>query len=241
VFTEIVSRTIKLLLLVVLLSKPLCLTAQTIRVKGAILDTLNHPLTFTIIANKTTGSAIVNMEGAHFEINALASDTLVFSARGYGMRKFAVKDSLIANQQAYFRIKLLPLHQQLSQVSIIAPKTPDAIRKEIDELELKNTNITKSYDAFNNPITALYEAFNKNERAKRQVAEWEYHNQKKKILKETCRLLMTFEVLSLTNDQLNDFVDYLDLSEDFLKRSTNYELGVAIKSQYIAYKRGMRN
>ena len=52
---------------------------------------------------------------------------------------------------------------------------------------------------------------------------------------------MTFEVLTLTNDQLNDFVDYLDLSEDFLKRSTNYELGVAIKSQYVAYKRGMKN
>ncbi len=212
------------------------LNAQTISVKASVVDSLHRPLSFVIIANKTTGSAQVYMNGAGLQLQAQATDTLVFSARGFGMRKYAVKDSLKGKNTASFKVYLLPLHQQLHEVQIIATKSPDVIRKEIDQLHLENPNTNKHYDAFNNPITALYEAFNKNERAKREVAAMEYHDAKKKILKETCRLLMTYDVMRLNEDQLEAFVNYLDINEEFLKQSTNYELGVAIKMQYLVFK-----
>ncbi len=209
---------------------------EWIKVKAFVMDTLHRPITYVFVANKNTQDAIVDMDGAAVEWTAKISDTLIFSSQSYGMKKFAVRDS-IKNNVCEITVVLKPLSKNLKEVQIIAPKSASEIRTEIQKLHLEATDVYKDVNAFQSPITALYEAFNKNERAKRTVAALEYEENRTRILKDICRLLRSYQVIDPSEKELEAFVHFIPLDESFLKGSTDYEIGLTVKEAFLKFKK----
>lgn len=212
---------------------------EWVKVRAFVMDTLHRPITYVFVANKNTQDAIVDMDGATVEWSAKITDTLIFSSQSYGMLKFAVRDSM-KNNTCIITVVLKPLSKNLNEVQIIAPKNASEIRTEIQKLHLETTDVYQDVNAFQSPITALYEAFNKNERAKRTVAALEYEENRARILKDICRLLRSYQVIDPSEKELDAFVKYLPLDEGFLKGSTDYEIGLTVKEAFKKFKKDFR-
>jgi hypothetical protein len=86
--------------------------------------------------------------------------------------------------------------------------------------------------AFQSPITALYQAFSKKERNKRWIAEQEYKDNKAKIVRELLSLYVAYDILELDENQFDIFIQFLNINEDFLKTASEMELVLFIKDKY---------
>lgn len=210
-----------------------------IKVHAYVMDTLKRPITYVFVANKNTQDAIVDMDGGVVEWKVRISDTIIFSSPSYGMRKYTVRDS-VRNNICSLTVVLKPISKFLTEVQIIAPKSAIEIRNEIQSLHLETTDVYKDVNAFQSPITALYEAFNKNERAKRTVAQLEYEENRTRILKDICRLLRSYQVIDPSEKELDAFVHYIPFDEAFLKGSTDYEIGLSVKEAFQLFKKNYR-
>ena len=87
------------------------------------------------------------------------------------------------------------------------------------------------------PITALYQAFSKKEKNKRWIAEQEFKDDKRKIVKELLRLYVSYEIINLNENQFDRFIAFLNLNDDFLKTSTEMELILFIKDKHEHFKK----
>jgi hypothetical protein len=86
------------------------------------------------------------------------------------------------------------------------------------------------------PITFLYQQFSKVERSKRQVAYLENEDRKRELLKELFRLYVDYEIIVLNDEQFDDFITYLNVSDDFLKNSSQYDFLIYVKDRFRDYK-----
>ena len=91
-------------------------------------------------------------------------------------------------------------------------------------------------DAVSSPITFLYQQFSKRERAKRHVAEMRNEDRKRELLKELLAKYVANEVIDLTDTDFDDFIDYCNVSDEFMKYSTQYEFIIYIKRKYEFYR-----
>ena len=87
------------------------------------------------------------------------------------------------------------------------------------------------------PITALYQAFSKKERIKRWIADQEFKDDKRKVVKELLRLYVSYDIINLDENQFDRFIEFLNLNDDFLKTSTEMELILFIKDKHEHFKK----
>ena len=125
---------------------------------------------------------------------------------------------------------------KLKQVTIYGTKTPEEIRKEIDNLGVENTDDYKSHNSLASPITALYERFSKREQDKRKVAELEHDDRRKEVLRDLLVLYIDYNIIELTDDEFDEFLNGLYLPDEVLKSYSDYKLGEYVKKQYISYR-----
>ena len=86
------------------------------------------------------------------------------------------------------------------------------------------------------PITALYQAFSRRERNKRLVAEMRNNDRRRELLKELFRKYVDNDIITLDNADFDDFVDFSNVSENFMKTSTQYEFIMYIKKRFEVYQ-----
>jgi len=200
------------------------------------LDEDHQPVSGLIIANARTGIGGFGSPDGSFLIRVFPKDTILITARGYQTFRFCVKDSIIPNNHE-LHITLKKLSVQLKEVTVYSIKKTTEIREEIKQLGNRNVNTYQHVNPVSSPITALWERFSKMEKAKRQVEEWENNDRKTKILKELFRNYVAYDIIDLSDDEFDDFIAYLNLSDEFMQKSSDYELAKAIKSKYIAYRK----
>jgi tyrosyl-tRNA synthetase len=116
-------------------------------------------------------------------------------------------------------------------------KTLSQIREEREALAMRETRLVTGVDVLQSPITALYQTFSKKEKNKRWIAEQEFKDNKRKVVQELLRLYVASDIIELNEDEFDDFISFLSLSETFLKTSTEMELYLFIKDKYDHYKR----
>jgi hypothetical protein len=85
------------------------------------------------------------------------------------------------------------------------------------------------------PITALYQAFSKKEQNKRWIQEQKYKDDQRQIVKELLRLYVAFDIIKMTEDDFDDFIQFLNMDDDFLKTASEMELILFIKDKYEHY------
>lgn len=198
-------------------------------------ESRNLPIGSLMIINKRTNSGtFADVEGK-FTLNILQSDTLIFSAIGFRVKKVCLKDS-IARKHYIIEVPLQKISYELKEVSVFADRSLNEIQKDIDRLGKMNTYSVTGVNAIESPITALYERFSKIGKAKQKVSKWENEDLKRDILKDLFRVYIKFDVIELNDDQFDDFIRYLNLSDEFIQNATQFELVMAIKGRYESYK-----
>lgn len=86
------------------------------------------------------------------------------------------------------------------------------------------------------PIATLYQVFSKVEKNKRWITEQRYKDDNRKLVKELLQLYVTYDVISLTEEEFDGFFDFLNIHEDFLKTATEMELIAFIQDKFDHFK-----
>ncbi|HKR06362.1 MAG TPA: hypothetical protein VJY62_17135 [Bacteroidia bacterium] len=205
-----------------------------ISVSGKVFDAENNSLSFPVlmIVNLSTQRGIFGNTDGTFTTLLDKKDSLLISATGYTMKKICFKDS--ADQSTfYITVPLSKLHKDLKEVEIFPERDLDKIEKDIqklgyDESDYRLTGI----DAWRAPLSALYEEFSAKEKDKRKAAELRNESRRHDLLKELLRLYEKNKLVNLPAEEFDAFIDYLNINDEMMKRWTQYELAIYIKSKY---------
>ncbi|MBA3705426.1 MAG: hypothetical protein H0W84_05865 [Bacteroidetes bacterium] len=207
------------------------LAQNTVIISGQVIDKETKlPLPRLMIINSRTNHGIFADAEGKFSIMAKQSDTVLFSAEGFLVKKICLKDSL-EKKKYYVEVYLLRLQYTLKEISVFANRTLNEIQKDIDNLGVRNTYSIDGLDALGSPITYLYERFSKFGRSRQKVAEWENEDLKREILKDLFHIYIKHDIIDLNNDEFDAFIKYLNLSDEFIQSATQFELVMAIKGK----------
>jgi hypothetical protein len=214
--------------------------SQTIRIEGRVRDPHGQGIPNAIIVNNRTKTGSFGNSSGFYSIVCDKNDTLSITALSYYTRQLCMKDSVL--KEVYHpTIFLDDRTYMLPVVEFISPRDLEAIEEDLmslgfDENQFKTANVS-------NPITFLYEQFSKRERSKLAVAKMEYEDRKRALLKELFHLYVDFDIIALTNDEFDAFIDFMHVSDEFIRQSSQYEFLIFVKEefqQYKIWKRGKR-
>jgi len=223
------------LCLLLIISTSAFAQTDTLLIKGKITNDNQTPLSHVMIINKRAGTGVFAAGDGTFRESYLRTDTIVISSVGYSTQYISFVDSAKKNNFD-INIKLGAIRYKLKEVSIYPVKTLNQVDKEISEIGVKPTNTYKDVNALESPVTYLYERFSKFERSKRLVAQLENEDRKRAALKDLFRIYIKYDIIYLTDEQFDEFVDYCDLKDEFILNATQYELTKAIQLKFKGYE-----
>jgi len=226
------------LLLIVLLSFQTALHAQCdqVFISGKVLDTLREQNFFNLmVVNKSTGRGVFGQPKGNFSVYARPGDRIALSTKGYPVYEFIAKPDENCQCRVEAYIERLP--QEVQEIVVRPLKTLEEIKEEREALALRETRTVTGVNVLQSPITALYQAFSKKEQNKRWIAEQQYKDDQRKIVKELLRLYVAFDIIELSEADFDDFITFLNLDEQFIKTASEMELILFIKDKYEHFKR----
>jgi hypothetical protein len=90
-------------------------------------------------------------------------------------------------------------------------------------------------DALQSPITFLYQEFSRRERSKRLVAQLENEDRKRALLKELLQKYVEYDIINLSDESFDDFIDFCAVPDPVIKGLTQYEFLLYVKKKYELY------
>lgn len=227
----------RLLFLFILLNFPIWGDAQCDQVlfQGKVIDSI-RPKNFynLMVINRSTGQGVFGRPNGVFSVYTKPGDTMALSVKGYPLITVIVIPDSNCRFMADFYIESDV--QDIEQVVVRPLKSLEQIREEREALAMRETRMVTGIDALQSPITALYQAFSRKERSKRWVAEQEYKDDQRRIVKELLRTYVANDIIDLSDDEFDEFIAFLNVDESFLKTATEMELITFIKDKYEHYK-----
>jgi hypothetical protein len=207
--------------------------SQTIRIEGRVRDPHGQGIPNAIIVNNRTKTGSFGNSNGFYSIVCEKNDTLSITALSYYTRQLCMKDSLLKDvyHPTIFlddRTYMLPI------VELISPRDLEAIEKDLMRLGFNENQFKTS--SFSSPITFLYEQFSKRERSKLEVSFLEYEDRKRALLKELFHLYVDYDIIELTNDEFDAFIDFMNVSDEFIRQSSQYEFLIFVKEEFQQYK-----
>ncbi|MEY4603019.1 MAG: hypothetical protein RIT43_311 [Bacteroidota bacterium] len=198
---------------------------------GRVIDSI-RPQTFynLMLVNKRTGQGVFGQPNGSFSIYVSSGDSVFVSVKEYITQiEIVVPDS---NCQYKRRILLEPKPKDLREIKVKPLRSLEEIREEREALAMRETRLVTGLEVMQSPITALYQAFSKKERNKQWIAEQEYKDDQRRIVKELLQLYVSYDIISLNEDQFDDFIFFLNVSDEFLKTASDMELITFIKDKF---------
>jgi hypothetical protein len=202
---------------------------------GRVIDSAQTQSFYNLmLVNRRTGQGVFGQPNGTFSIYVNNGDTVALSVKNYLLIKtIVVADSNCQFKHTYY---LERKFSELPEVSVRPLKSLEQIKEERQELALRETRTVTGVDIFQSPITALYQTFSKKEQNKRWIAEQEYHDDQRRIVKELLRNYVAYDIIDLTEEQFDQFISFLNINEDFLKTATEMELITFIQDKYEHFK-----
>jgi hypothetical protein len=203
-----------------------------ITITGKVIDSTKRISFFDVmVINKTVGKGIFGTYDGSFSITVKKGNLIAVSTEGYKTRYFSFKDK--PYKKTYHVNIYLEILSVTGKVVEVKPlKTLEELKQERAAIQKREVPQVTGFNAIQSPITALYMAFSKREKTKRMIAELEYVDQQKDIVKEILRVYVNAAIIDLYDDQFDAFITFLNLNDNFLKSATDYELIVYIKYKY---------
>lgn len=208
-----------------------------ITIKGKVVDTTKTVGFYNVmVVNKTAGKGIFGEYNGTFSITVKKSDLVAISVTGYKTEYLSYKDK--GYKKEYEVVIYLKLNEFTSEEVEVKPlKTLKELQEERAAISKREVPKVTVGSAIQSPITALYVAFSKREKTKRMIAELEYQDQKKDIVKEILRVYVHNDIIDLNEDEFDAFIVFLNLNERFLKEASDYELIIYIKDKFEHYQK----
>lgn len=228
-------------LLLVLVCWSSLVQAQTIRVKGKVVEEHGQPVSNAIVVNLRTKSGAYGSPDGSFVIECNKTDTLSITCLGYFSRRVCFKDS--SEKMVYYpKLFLEERVYRYESLVVFAPRDLEDIQKDIRSLGYnENDYRLTGVDMLNSPVTFLYQALSKKENSRRVVAQMENDDRRRDLLKELFRIYVDYEIIELNTSEFDDFITYLNVDDTFLQSSSQYEFLVFVKERFKDYKIAMRN
>jgi len=203
---------------------------------GKVIDTNKIQSFYNLmIVNKTIGRGTFGQPNGHFSVYVNPDDQISISVKGYHIINYKIRKNKKCRNEKTFILE--PKVQEFEDVVIRPLKSLQQIKEERESLALRETRLVTGANMLESPITALYQAFSKKERNKRWIAEQEFKDDKRKIVKELLRLYVSYDIINLDENQFDRFIAFLNLNDDFLKTSTEMELILFIKDKHEHFKK----
>lgn len=199
------------------------------------MDTMNVDMFYNLmVINKTSGRGVFGQPDGHFSVYVRPGDKIALSTKGYPVYEFvATADSDCQNHILAY-IERIP--QEIEQVVVRPLKSLEQIKEERQALSQRETRTVTGINVMESPITALYQAFSKKEQNKAWIAEQQYKDDQRRIVKELLRLYVAFEIIDLPEATFDDFITFLNIDENFIKTASEMELVLFIKDKYDHFK-----
>jgi hypothetical protein len=210
--------------------------AQRIFIYGKVIDEQYPQISLQqiMIINQRSQVGIFGEADNTFQVQIDANDTLIISATGYARKKICFKDS--TGTEFHPIIKLHRLSYNLNEVTVKQKKELKQIDEDIKKLgyEKKDYKLT-GVEAWQSPITALYQTFSRKERNKRALAELINNDNRRRIIRDLLTIYSSSDLIRMPESQYDDFIDYLNLDDEALKMMSDYDMAVFIRDRYIVY------
>lgn len=203
---------------------------------GRVVDTL-YPRSFynLMIVNRTTGRGIFGQPDGSFGAYVKANDSITLSVKDYYMIGFRVQPDSNCRLTGDFIVTRKAT--DLDEFVIRPLKTLQQVREERASLALRETRTITGIEAFQSPITALYQRFSKTEKAKAWVAQQEYRDGQQMVQQELLRMFVAYDIVDLKEEEFEDFINFLAIDDDFLRTASDSELITFIKDKFEHYRR----
>ncbi|MFK7756472.1 MAG: hypothetical protein AB8B53_06020 [Flavobacteriales bacterium] len=213
------------------------LDSNTIVIQGKVLDEHGSYVSDAIVVNERTFMGVfVDLDGT-FSYEALRNDTIRIGSFGKSPSFYCFADSL--GKDTFNVTVTLPLMTYyVGQANVIAERDLMEIQEDIEELGYDKTDYMLSgIDPLSSPITFLYQQFSREERSKRKVYEMENADRRRALLKELFKKYVAYEIIDLSEEEFDNFIDYINISDYLLQNTSQYDFIVYVKARFNTYSR----
>ena len=208
---------------------------EQVFVSGKVMDTMNVDMFYNLmVINKTSGRGVFGQPDGHFSVYVRPGDKIALSTKGYPVYEFIATADGDCQNHILAYIERIP--QEIEQVVVRPLKSLEQIKEERQALSQRETRTVTGINVMESPITALYQAFSKKEQNKAWIAEQQYKDDQRRIVKELLRLYIAFEIIDLPETTFDDFITFLNIDENFIKTASEMELVLFIKDKYDHFK-----
>lgn len=188
-----------------------------------------------MIINVRTSQGVFGLADGTFNAYIFKTDTIVIASTGYEFQRICFTDSVI-KPQYYIDVPLIKLNVTLKEVNIFSPRDLQSIYTDIKKLGYNKKDFQLSgVDAFQSPITFLYQEFSKLERLKRHNAERINADKRKELLRQLLANYVTHDIINLDNFEFDDFINFCNVPESYMKSATQYDFCIFIKQKFEVY------
>ena len=230
-------------------------------VAGYVLDADEHsPLVYTNISIRHRHEGTISDTAGYFALSAKMYDTIRFSILGYE-RKYVVVDDKAVESNEPLMVYLKPESYLLPTVDIFEWRY-NQLKYEVKTMNLPDDDYIyalqnfpvkqKAISFYNNtptngagltfsPITALYEAFSKEGKEKRKLAEIQEKDYVEKLIEERITTEQIIELTGFTKVEVVRFLDWCSFSAEFINSMNAYYFIMVVKHKAEQYKKLKRN
>lgn len=207
---------------------------ERVWLKGKVTDTL-RPAKFLnlMVVNKTTGKGVFGQADGSFGVYVSPKDSIILSVKGYEKIGFRIQPDSLCQYAAFFDLSEKSI--EIQEVVVKPLKTIQEIKEERATLAMRDTRTITGVEAFQSPITALYERFSDKAQSKQRVEELKYQDRQVEILQDLLKLYVSYDVIALSREEFEDFIRFMAIDEHFLKTATDVELVAFIKAKFEHY------
>jgi hypothetical protein len=188
-----------------------------------------------MVVNRSTGIGVFGQPNGSFYVYVSNGDSISISIKEYTTVNIVIKADSNCQVRKQFIIERKP--QEIQEVIIKPLKTLEQIKEERENLALRETRQVTGLEVLRSPITALYQAFSKREKNKRWIAEQEFKDDQRKIVRELLHLYVAYDIIELSEEDFDAFIYFLNVNDSFLKTASEMELITFIQDKFDHFKR----
>lgn len=189
-------------------------------------------LTLFVVSQENSTGNFGNANGT-FEIKVKRNDTVLVGSIGYLTAKICVQDSAVKDVY-WVDVHLKQLEYYLKEVTVFAPREMRRIYEDIEKLgyDPKEDRLSGFVDPISSPITALYEQYSRKAKQERLAKQLINDARRRDLLKELLVKYVNYNIIDLSDNQFDAFIDYLGVTDEFLKNSSQYDFIIFVKLKY---------
>ena len=204
----------------------------TIRGQVYGMNNTTDLLTLFVVSQENKIGNFGNPNGT-FEISIKRKDTVLIGSIGYFTAKICVADSAVKNEY-FVEVHLSQLSYYLKEVTVLAARDMRRIYNDIEELgyDPNDERLSGFVDPFSSPITALYEQVSRHAKQERLAKRLINDARRRDLLKELLAKYVDYKIIDLSDDQFDEFIEYINVTDTFLKATSQYDFIIFVKMKY---------